>query len=54
MLCRNRTKIILFLQSEMQRLVNALLCDLYQVKHFESVTATNNVVSNIDSMPQTV
>jgi hypothetical protein len=54
MLCRNRTKIILLLQSEMQRLINAVWRDLYQVKHVESVTVTNNAVSNIDSIPQTV
>jgi len=54
MLRRNRTKIILLLQSEMQGLINAVWRDLYQVKHVESVTATNNAVSDIDSIPQTV
>jgi len=53
MLCRNRTKIILLMQSEMQGLINALWRDLYQVKHVETGTVTNNAVSNIDSIPQT-
>jgi hypothetical protein len=38
----------------MQGLINAVWRDLYQVKHVESVTVTNNAVSDIDSIPQTV
>jgi hypothetical protein len=45
------TKIMLFLQSEMQRLINTVWCDAYQVKQVETVTVTNNPVSNIDSTP---
>jgi hypothetical protein len=44
----------MLLQSEMQGLINAVWRDLYQVRHVESVALTNNVVSNIDSIPQTV
>jgi hypothetical protein len=42
------------LQSEMLGLINGVWRDLYQVKYVETVTVTNNAVSNIDSMPQIV
>ena len=54
MLCGNRTKIILLLHSEMQGLNNAVWHDLYQIKQVETATVTNNAVSNLDSIPQTV
>jgi hypothetical protein len=52
MLCGNRTEIILFFESEMQRLSNAVWRDLYQAKQLETVTVTNNAVSNLSSIPQ--
>lgn len=52
--CYAETKTVLLLQSEMQRLINIVRCDVYQVKQVETVTVTNNPVSNLDSTPQTV
>lgn len=54
MLCRNRTKIIFLLQSEMQGLINAVRRDLHQVKHVQIGTVTNNAVSHFDAIPQRV